>query len=284
MQQPEELPTGSIRQLLDKNDRATGLIFEEDSGHSESWSFHNPGVKTTTSNQMMYMGSEGSTSQTLRTSVADTSNSYKFVNPVANRQEFSSVSTSAPYTYSYKTDPDAYQYGQSYQYQIKGLDYESLQFAPGNYKQYQTIVPGSQLIGSYQTIGESQGATVTVRESEVKHLETTQVKTPTQIIHETQFVPMIEMVEVEVPVEVYREIPVYVEPVMTRTVEIEEKKELKLGDTVERRVVLPQLRKAELPQAKTIVQKEVVVEKVIEEKIIKEEPPPVPVIVKTVHD
>jgi len=50
---------------------------------------------------------------------------------------------------------------------------------------------------------------------------------------------MIEMVEVEVPVEVYREIPVYVEPVMTRTVEIEEKKELKLGDTVERRVVLP---------------------------------------------
>ena len=95
---------------------------------------------------------------------------------------------------------------------------------------------------------------------------------------------MIEMVEIQVPVEVQREVPVFIEPMMTRTVEIEEKKELKLGDTVERRVILPQLRKAELPQTKTIVQKEVVVEKVIEEVIVKEEPPPVPVIVKTVHD
>lgn len=50
---------------------------------------------------------------------------------------------------------------------------------------------------------------------------------------------MMELIEVQVPITVEREVPVFIEPMMTRTIEIEEKKELKLGDTIERRVILP---------------------------------------------
>lgn len=86
-----------------------------------------------------------------------------------------------------------------------------------------------------------------------------------KIVHEKEYI------EVPVPVEVTKtqivEVPVFVEPPKIEPVVIEQKQE-----TSERRVVLPQMKRAEIPQVQTVVEK------------IVEPPPPVPVIVKTVHD
>ena len=71
--------------------------------------------------------------------------------------------------------------------------------------------------------------------------------------------------EVEVPVIV--EVPVYMEPLQIKPAQIKVKQL-----TTERRVILPQMKRAEIPQIQTVV------ERVIEPA------PPTPVIVKTIHD
>ena len=68
-------------------------------------------------------------------------------------------------------------------------------------------------------------------------------------MHETVLVPAVELIEVPILVEVTRDIPVYAKTEVVQVVE----EVIELGDTIERRVILPQMRKSELPQVKTII-------------------------------
>ena len=56
-------------------------------------------------------------------------------------------------------------------------------------------------------------------------------------------VPAVELIEVPILVEVTRDIPVYAQTEVVQVVE----EVIELGDTIERRVILPQMRKSELP-------------------------------------
>ena len=56
-------------------------------------------------------------------------------------------------------------------------------------------------------------------------------------------VPAVELIEVPILVEVTRDIPVYAKTEVVQVVE----EVIELGDTIERRVILPQMRKSELP-------------------------------------
>ena len=62
-------------------------------------------------------------------------------------------------------------------------------------------------------------------------------------MHETVLVPAVELIEVPILVEVTRDIPVYAKTEVVQVVE----EVIELGDTIERRVILPQMRKSELP-------------------------------------
>ena len=68
-------------------------------------------------------------------------------------------------------------------------------------------------MGQYTNVGDP---TYTTRYEERERV----VKRPMEIIKETKFVPMKEIIEVPVMVEVEKEVPVFIEAQMTKSVEI----------------------------------------------------------------
>lgn len=98
-----------------------------------------------------------------------------------------------------------------------------------------------------------------------------------------------EYVAVEVPVpvettkivEVEKEVPVFVEPAAMHPVDV-----VQIVETSEKRVVLPQMKPAEIAQKQTVMRQVPVPQKelVMEKELVAVPQPPQPVIVKTIHD